>query len=420
MNVSPPRFRFTVNGTPAEILGSPARRLSDVLREDLRLSGTKVGCDAGDCGACTVLLDGAPFCACMLPLAQASGRKITTIEGLGAARLNGLQNAFLRHGAAQCGICTPGMVMTAAALLDGKPRPTPAEAEEALGGVLCRCTGYRKIIDAVCDAWQTPEPEVLPDAGRAVGAPIERLDGRAKVAGFDAFGADDWPDGALAVRVVRSPYHHADFSFGDLAAWRESNAGVVAVFTADDIPGRNCFGVIPPFADQPALARAPARLRGEAVALVAGEPDALALLDLSGFPIVWEERPFVLTTEAAKAESAPQLHEERPGNLLTQGFVERGNPEAALAVAAHRAEGCIETAYVEHAYIEPEAGTAWMEGDRLVVRACTQAPGMDRSDNRSRFWACRKSGCGSFRPQPAAASAPSSTSRCSRWWAWWR
>ncbi len=380
MNVAAPTFRFTVNGKPTEVFASPTRRLSDVLREDLRLTGTKVGCDAGDCGACTVLLDGAPLCACMLPVAQAHARKVTTIEGIGARRMNSLQQAFLRHGAAQCGICTPGMVVTAAALLDDTPRPTEEEAEEALGGVLCRCTGYRKIITAVCDAWRTPEPKVLPDAGASIGVGIERLDGRPKVEGSDAFGADDWPEDALVVKVVRSPHHHADFFFGDVAAWQAARPGVVAVFTADDIPGRNCFGVIPPFADQPALARSPARFRGEAVALIAGEAEAMASLDLENFPLSWEERPCVLTSEAARRSDAPQLHEARSGNVLTQGLVERGDPEGALARAAHCVEGGMDTAYVEHAYIEPEAGVAWMEGDRLVVRACTQAPGMDRSD----------------------------------------
>ena len=140
-----------VNGRPTSLDVAPGRRLSEALREGLGLTGTKVGCDAGDCGACTVLLDGRPVCACLTPAIQAEGADLLTVEGLGA-RMAGLQAAFLRHGAAQCGICTPGMLMAAAALMDRPEPPDRAEVEDALGGVLCRCTGYAKIIAAVLDA----------------------------------------------------------------------------------------------------------------------------------------------------------------------------------------------------------------------------------------------------------------------------
>lgn len=124
-----------VNGVERPVTSPPGRRLCEVLREELRLQGTKVGCDAGECGACTVLLDGAPVCACLTPLAQALGRAITTVEGLAADGLSRLQAAFLRHGAAQCGICTPGMLMAASALLAVTPRPSRAEAEAVPAGV---------------------------------------------------------------------------------------------------------------------------------------------------------------------------------------------------------------------------------------------------------------------------------------------
>ena len=145
--------RFHVNGRAVEVAAAPASRLTRVLREHLGLTGTKVGCDAGDCGACTVLLDGEQVCACLVPLGQVRGRSVTTVEGLaGNGGLSRLQRAFHEHGAAQCGICTPGMLMAASTLL-GRPRP-PSEPEvlDALGGVLCRCTGYRKIVRAVLAA----------------------------------------------------------------------------------------------------------------------------------------------------------------------------------------------------------------------------------------------------------------------------
>lgn len=373
---------FEVNGAAISVNVPPLRRLSLVLRDELLLTGTKVGCDAGDCGACTVLVDGDPVCACLMSAASAAGTAVTSVEGLANGRLSALQASFLAHGAAQCGICTPALLVAATALLDKQPSPTEAEVQDALGGILCRCTGYRKIIAAVMDAsLQGASLDFrLPRSGHAIGSSPVRLDGLPKVTGAEKFGGDSFPADALAVLVVRSPHYHASFAFGDLDGWEKAHPGVAGVFTAADIPGKNCFGVIGPFADQPALAERFARLRGEAVALVAGEREAMLDLDLSDFPIRWTELPHVLQSCEARAEGAKLIHENRPANLLTSGFVERGDPEAALAGAAFTVSGAIDTSYVEHAYIEPEAGYAYLDGDTLVVVACTQAPYMDRDE----------------------------------------
>ena len=380
MSMQAARISFSVNGVPVVVSAPPVRRLSAVLREDLGLTGTKVGCDAGDCGACTVLVDGEPLCACLVPAARLEGTEVRTVEGLANGMLSRLQASFLHHGAAQCGICTPGLLMAATALLERSPAPSEDEVADALGGVLCRCTGYRKIVRAVMQAAAGPDTLDLrlPAAGKAVGAAPVRLDGVAKVTGAEMFGADGIPAGALAVAVIRSPHHHARFAFGDLAAYAARHKGVVGVYTAADIPGVNRFGTIPAFADQPALADGLVRFRGEAVALVAGEREAMRDLDLGAFPVEWTPLPHVLEPDAAR--SAEPLHESRKGNLLTQGLVEHGDAEAALAGAAVTVSGAIETSYVEHAYIEPEAGYAEMDGDTLVIRACTQAPWMDRDD----------------------------------------
>ena len=164
------RISFTVNGEPRQVDCAPSMRLSEVLRERLALRATKVGCNAGDCGACTVLIDGDPVCACLVPAGQVAGRSVETAESLAGtdSALSALQASFLRHGAAQCGICTPGMMMAATALLRRNAAPNRQAVEDALGGVLCRCTGYAKIIDAVMDAGRAGDETVMPEAGAAI------------------------------------------------------------------------------------------------------------------------------------------------------------------------------------------------------------------------------------------------------------
>ena len=144
------RVTFSVNGKKISFEGSGARRLLDVLREELRLTGTKEGCGEGECGACSVLIDGRVVDSCLVAVGQVAGSDVLTVEGLGKlGKLSSLQQAFIEHGAAQCGICTPGMLLAARALLDEHPTPTEDEVRTGLAGNLCRCTGYTKIIDAV-------------------------------------------------------------------------------------------------------------------------------------------------------------------------------------------------------------------------------------------------------------------------------
>ncbi|HKA22328.1 MAG TPA: (2Fe-2S)-binding protein [Blastocatellia bacterium] len=143
-------LRFTINGVNREVDAHPMRRLLDVLREDLRLTGTKEGCGEGECGACSVIVDGEVINSCLVPVCQVQGASIITVEGLARdGRLDPLQHAFLECGGSQCGICTPGMLIAARALLDGNARPTKDEIKEAIAGNLCRCTGYTRIIEAI-------------------------------------------------------------------------------------------------------------------------------------------------------------------------------------------------------------------------------------------------------------------------------
>ena len=373
---------FTVNGKSVSVSTEPGRRLSRVLREDLGLTGTKVGCDAGDCGACTVLLDADPVCACLVPAAQADGHAITTVEGLASRPPlhDRLQCSFLTHGAAQCGACTPGMLVAATALLEKNAQPSETEVLDAMGGVLCRCTGYRKIVTAVLEAGNAQSVQASPRAGKAVGSRLVRLDGQRKIDGTEIYGADETPEDSLTVHVIRCPHHRAKFSLGDLDAFVAKHPGVHAVFTARDVPGENRYGVIPRFADQPVFAESEARFRGEAVAMVVGEEAAIEALDPASFPVQWEPLEPLTTMEAALDSGNDLLHANREQNILTGGRVVRGDVERALGEADVVVEDAYETGFVEHAYIEPEAGFARRVGDTIEVQACTQSPYMDRAD----------------------------------------
>jgi aldehyde oxidoreductase len=394
---APQVVRFTVNAAARELAGDPARRLSDALRDELGLTGTKIGCHAGDCGACTVLLDGEQVCSCIVAVGQCDGRSVVTVEGLAGAggALSTLQRAFVAHGAAQCGICTPGMLMSAEALLRRNPTPSEPEVQDALAGVLCRCTGYRKIVEAVLAvaAGTVVDAPVAP-AGGAVGRRVARLDAPAKVTGRERFGADARPAtpglAVLAMRVIRSPHPHARLEIGDLGPLRGRWPGLADVLTAADVP-RNAFAIFPDLRDQPVLADGVVRFRGEAVLALVGDEGTLAAIDAAELPIRYVPLPAHEDSEdaLAAADRGDPLHARHPDNVLCRGRVVRGDVDTALKAAAFSASSTFETRHVEHAYIEPEAGYAEIVDAvdavgaplrRVRIFACTQTPYMDRDE----------------------------------------
>jgi len=213
-----------------------------------------------------------------------------------------------------------------------------------------------------------------------VGARLIRLDGQRKVDGTEIFGADETPAGALTVRAIRSPYHRARFRLGDFETFLATHPGIHTVFSAKDVPGVDCYGVIGAFADQPVFAHLEARFRGEAVAMVVGEREVVEAFDAASFPVAWEELPPLMTIDQALAPGAPLVHAQRKNNVLTGGRVVRGDVDKALGEADVVVEDEYETGFVEHAYIEPEAGFARRVGEGIEIQACTQSPYMDRAD----------------------------------------
>lgn len=376
-------LEFDLNGEKVSPSGLGTQRLSSVLRDQLSCKDVKLGCNAGDCGACTVLINGNAVCACLTPIIQVKGCEVTTLAGLAGVDplMRQLQSSFLAHGASQCGICTPGMLTSALALLRREPKPDEATVRDALGGVLCRCTGYRMIIKAVMNASQQSldaDSATEQNSVQVVGMPVPRIDGQEKVDGTDAFGDDVAPDDASIVRLIRSPYHSANFKIGDLEAYICEHAGIECVLTAVDIPGSNAFGVIPPFIDQPVFAETFVRFRGEAIAAIVGDPTLVKDLNLADFPVSWQEQEAVLDPVAAMREGAEQLHEHANNNVLCTGLVKIGDAEEGLESAFVRVAGEFSTGFVEHAYIEPEAGYAVPVGDTVEIHGCTQAPYLNR------------------------------------------
>ena len=374
-------IRFKLNGQACSIASNPVTRTSDVLREELGLTGTKVGCDAGDCGACTILIDGEQRFACLTAAGQLEGCDLHTVEGLAKdGKLSPLQQAFHRYGAAQCGICTPGMLMAAQSLLNVKPNPSREEVEDALGGVLCRCTGYSKIVAAVLEASGTETQELPADADSGFGSRTRKVDGEPKLLGTEIYGADKAPDDSLWMRVVRSPHPRATFVLPSPEKLVEENPGLMRILTWQDVPGNNGFGIYPHIKDQPVLAKDQVRYRGEAVAALIGDRKSIEAITEDDLGIEWIPQDAIESYESAlegKISPVQEIHED---NLLARGFLKKGNAESVYEQSLIKAQGTWETSYVEHAYIEPEAGYAVKRGQRLELFVSTQTPYMDRDE----------------------------------------
>ena len=367
-------LNLTVNGEPMVAHAPPEMSLLTFLRERLGLTGAKNGCSEGTCGACTVLVDGQPVRSCRKKMKDLDGSAVTTIEGLPVdGKPHPLQEAFARQGAPQCGFCTPGMTLTAKALLDENPNPTREEMKRALNPVLCRCGSYPAIFRAIEDASRemagAGAPRPVP-AGDVVGAVVEKKDALDKALGTLKYGADMMPDGVLWGKALWSAHPHADILSIDTTT-AEMMPGVYAVLTAKDVPGDNVYG--PMVRDAQVMAMNRVRFVGEPVVVVFAETEEQAEAARDACKVEYRPLTGVFTPEQALAPDAPQIHPE--GNIHHVAQIRKGDTEKGFREAHAVVEGTYTTPFIEHAYLEPEAGLAEPTEDGGVkVMMNTQYP----------------------------------------------
>jgi xanthine dehydrogenase molybdenum-binding subunit len=350
------KLRMTLNGSPVEFDVHESRYLSEVIRGEFGLKGTKIGCNEAECGICTVLVNGTPVSSCVYPAFKAQGAVVETIENLSAdGSLHPLQQAFLDQGAVQCGICTPGMIMTAKALIDDKGASlTEDDIRTALKDTYCRCTGYRSIVRAILQAARgtVGDGRSSATAGSAVGQPLPNPNARAKIDGSARFTDDyDFP-GMLYARTKRAGVPHARIASIDTARARELD-GVHAVLTHVDVPGHNRHGLV--IDDWPVLCDDKVRYAGDAVAIVAAESEEIAAAAIDLVNVEYEELPVVSDALQAAETDAPSVHDgHSEGNLLKHIKVDKGDVEAGFAEADIVVDRTYRTQSAEHLFLEPE------------------------------------------------------------------
>src|SRR5687768_9771054 len=390
------QISLTVNGTRHTLEAQPNEMLSDLLRYRLRLTGTKIGCEESECGSCTVLVDGEPVLACMYPAARADGKIVVTIEGLadltpipspqGRRGFHPLQQAFVEHGAVQCGFCIPGQIMTAYALLERNQNPTSDEIRFALKDTLCRCAGYQMIensILAAAESLRTGEPikqPRVPDSihtHHVVGHTQVRPDAVEKVNGKAIYTDDLEFDGMLYAKVRRAMIPHGFLRKLDISK-AKALPGVLAVLTAEDIPGEHNHGLV--IYDWPVIVGIGERIRyvGDAIAIVAAETQEIAEQASALIEAEFDLQPVITNPVQARQAKVPQIHEK--GNLLKHIKVRKGDIEQGFAESDVILEHTFHTPMYDHAFIEPECSIAVPTPDgRMEIYVGSQIPYQDRT-----------------------------------------
>ena len=367
---------YIVNGNTFDEDPRPGQCLRTFVRS-LGYHGVKKGCDAGDCGACTVWLDGVPVHSCITPAFRAEGREVTTIEGLGTPdNLHPLQRQFRDAPGFQCGFCTAGAIMTAATFTEDQKNDLP----RALKGNLCRCTGYRAIEDAINGVTAIEQAQPGQAVGTSVGAPAatDVVTGRAE------FTMDTEIEGMLHLKVLHSPHAHARIVSIDKSA-ALAVPGVHRVYTWEDVPRKryttaiHTDHLVDP--DDTYILDNVVRFAGQRMVAVVADTVAAAEEGCSKVVIEYEPLPAVFEPEEAMAPGAPQLHgsddpfvRDPERNILLELHGEIGDIEAGFAQADVIHEGTYFSPRVQHAHLETHGSIAWMEDDRLIVRTSSQSP----------------------------------------------
>lgn len=366
-------YSFTVNGKLVETEKEVS--LLRFLRDDLKLKSIKDGCSQGACGTCTIIIDGKATRACVMTTKRAQGMNIVTVEGLSDEEKEIFVYAFGAKGAVQCGFCIPGMVMSGKALVDKNPNPTEAEIKEAIKGNICRCTGYKKIIEAIDLVAQIKRGEKQIDKelekgdSFGVGSNAFRIDVREKVLGYGEYCDDVEMDDMLHVSAVRSKYPRArilDIDFSEALAMD----GVVAVYTAEDVPN-NKVGHLQQDWDVMIPKGEITRFVGDAICLVVAESEDILKKAKALVKVEYEVLEPVRNITEAMAKDTPNIHPN--GNLCQSRHVRRGDTEAAIKNSKYVITETFDTPFTEHAFLEPECAIAFPYKDGVKIYSSDQS-----------------------------------------------
>ena len=353
-------IEFMLNGQVTRYDGDPDRALMNVLREDLGIISPKDGCaPQAACGCCVVQVDDKALLSCVTKMEKVAGKSVTTTEGLGEYRQNVFANAFVSEGGVQCGFCIPGIVMQANNLINHNPDPSRADIEKCLTPHLCRCTGYKKIVDAIetaADAIRKEEEVPMPECDGRIGSRLPKYQADNLVLGQHRYVDDIRMEGLRFGALKFSDHPRALVKSLDLDA-AQAHPGVIRVFTADDIPGDKHIGLIKQ--DWPLMIGVGETTRyvGDVLALVVAESDAVAREAVELIEIDYDVLEAVTDMHAALDADSPSVHEG--GNVLSQSITNRGDLEKAMADAAYITSGVYETQMIEHGFMEPEACIAY-------------------------------------------------------------
>ncbi|MFW5649779.1 MAG: selenium-dependent xanthine dehydrogenase [Acetivibrio ethanolgignens] len=365
-------FHLTVNGTEFSLEND--KKLMRFLRDDLKLKSVKDGCSEGACGTCTVLVDGKPTKACVPMVSKLEGKAVVTVEGLSDWEKKVYTYAFGEAGAVQCGFCIPGMVICAKGLLDVNPNPTRPEAAFAIRNNICRCTGYKKILDAILLAAEIFRagklPEEKPEEVK-VGTYLHRIDVEEKVLGTGEYVDDVEIEGMIYGSALRSQHPRAVVKAIHTEK-AKALPGVVGVFTAADIPGDNKVGHLKHDWDTMIAVGDTTHYLGDAICLVAAETPEILEEAKKLVEVEYEVLEPITDPVEAMKEDSPRVHIHSEGNILAHEHLVRGDAKKAIEEAKYKVTRRYETPFTEHAFLEPEAAIAMPFDDGVYIYSTDQ------------------------------------------------